>query len=153
MSLNLWLKWLLTRMGLAPNLVSLVLLCVNVSCLPGPDPLTYHFSKTVWTTKKGATTPDVKIGEILILKVWEASKKSSASTPNLSSIWIYIYQNLLLILRFIRLTFPLNIFQVRNLLAITSYWLVEEATTRVMFFWMENQSGKYVFFSLDIFKI
>ena len=53
-------------MRLAPKLVSLVLLCVNVSCLPSPDPGTYPFSKTVWATKKGAFSPDVKIGEFRV---------------------------------------------------------------------------------------
>ena len=51
-------------MRLAPKLVCFVLLFVNVSCLPGPDQGAYHFSKTVWATKKGASSPDVKIGEI-----------------------------------------------------------------------------------------
>ena len=55
----------LTRMRSAPKLVSLVLLIVNVSCLPGPDPGAYHISKTVWATKKGASSPAAKIGEIL----------------------------------------------------------------------------------------
>ena len=56
-------------MGFAPKLASLVLLCVNVSCLPGQEPGSYHFSKTVLAPKKEAFSPDVKIGEILILMV------------------------------------------------------------------------------------
>ena len=64
MNLISWLKWILTRMRLAPKLVCFVLLFVNVSCLPGPDQGAYHFSKTVWATKKGASSPYVKIGEI-----------------------------------------------------------------------------------------
>ena len=66
MNLISWLKWILTRMRLAPKLVCFVLLFVNVSCLPGPDQGAYHFSKTVWATKKGASSPDVKIGEFRV---------------------------------------------------------------------------------------
>ena len=59
-------------MGLALPLVSLVLLSVNVSCLPGPDPGAYFFSKTVWVKEKGASSPDL---------VWTNVKK--ASSPDL----------------------------------------------------------------------
>ena len=54
------------RMSSSLMLVTLALLSVNVSCLPGPDPGTYHFSKTVWT--KEAPSHDLKIGKIQILK-------------------------------------------------------------------------------------
>ena len=54
-------------MSASLKLVTLALLSVNVSCLPGPDPGTYHFSKTVWT--KEGPSHDLKIGEIPMLKV------------------------------------------------------------------------------------
>ena len=50
-------------------LVTLALLSVNVSCLPGPDPGAYYFSKTVWTRDKDAPSHNLKIGEIQILMV------------------------------------------------------------------------------------
>ena len=52
----------------ALNLLTLALLCVTVYCLPGPDPGAYYFSKTVWVTEKGASSPAFKTGEFQVLK-------------------------------------------------------------------------------------
>ena len=71
--LNLRLKWSVTRMSSSLKLVSLALLSVNVSCLPGPDPGTYHFSKTVWTKEKEVPSYDLKQGDI--------SSETSSSGP------------------------------------------------------------------------
>ena len=51
------------------TLATLALVSVNVSCLPGPDPGAYYFSKTVWTRDKDAPLHNLKIGEIKILMV------------------------------------------------------------------------------------
>merc|ERR1711983_114453 len=57
------LKWSVIRMSSSLKLVTLALLSVNVSCLPGPDPGAYYFSKTVWTTDKDAPSHNLKIGD------------------------------------------------------------------------------------------
>ena len=54
-------------MSASLKLVTLALLCVNVSSLPGPDPGANHLSKTVWATEKAEPSYDLKIGEIQIL--------------------------------------------------------------------------------------
>lgn len=49
------------------ELLTLPLLCVTVSCLPGPDPNAYYFSKTVWvndTDKRNASSSKPDRGNI-----------------------------------------------------------------------------------------
>ena len=45
------------------KLVTLALLCVTVSCLLGPDPGSYPFSKTDWATEKEFPSYDLNKGE------------------------------------------------------------------------------------------
>ena len=56
-------------MSASLKVVTLALLSVDVSCLPGPDPDTYHFSKTVWATEKEVPSYDLKKGEIQIFYI------------------------------------------------------------------------------------
>ena len=66
-SSNLRLKWSVHRMSSSLKLITLALLSVDVFCLPGPDPVTYHFSKKVGATEKEVPSYDLKNGEIQIL--------------------------------------------------------------------------------------
>ena len=52
-------------MSASLKVVTLALLSVDVSCLPGPD----HFSKTVWATEKEVSSYDLKKGEIQIFYI------------------------------------------------------------------------------------
>merc|ERR1711983_479554 len=56
------LKWSVIMMSSSLKIVTLGLLCVNVSCFPGPDPGSYYFSKTVWEREKEVPSNITKKG-------------------------------------------------------------------------------------------
>ena len=90
------------------KIVTLSLLCVTVSCLPGPDPEAYYFSKTVWvndTDKENTSSSEFKRGEIQIvrlgvdprwdpvsLKMWVKSSSACLATGKCGDSYSYYFR-------------------------------------------------------------
>ena len=74
------------------KLVTLALLCVNVSCLFAPNPVSYPFSKTDWAMEKEFPSYDLNKGESKFFSLRQELKerKSMSVSPCAWPGYVYV---------------------------------------------------------------